>query len=122
VDLKIVVGSASDRLGERVCRALGVEQVTCLRGDYPDGELAPVICAPLRGHDVYLLQSTAPPVERNLMELLLLADACYREGAARITAVVPYFGYARQDRRTAPGCRSRPRWWAGCCGRSASTG
>jgi ribose-phosphate pyrophosphokinase len=103
MELKVVVGSASEELGTRVCRELGIDRVTYLRSDYPDGELAPVVCGPLRGDDVYLLQSTSPPVERNLFELLLLADACRREGAARITAVIPYFGYARQDRRTAPG-------------------
>ena len=103
MDLKIIVGSASEDLGDRVCRALGVERVACLRGDYPDGELEPVICAPLGGDDVYIVQSTSPPVERNLVELLLLVDACRREGAARVTAVMPYFGYARHDRRNAPG-------------------
>jgi ribose-phosphate pyrophosphokinase len=103
MELRVVVGSASDELGAAVCGALGVERVTYLRGDYPDGELAPVVCGSLRGDDCYIVQSTAPPVERNVMELLLLADACRREGASRVTAVVPYFGYARQDRRPAPG-------------------
>jgi ribose-phosphate pyrophosphokinase len=103
MDLNIVVGSASERLGDRICHALHLDAVPCLRSSFPDGELEVVVCKPLRGDDVFIVQSTSPPVERHLMELLLLADACRRQGAGRITAVMPYFGYARHDRRTAPG-------------------
>jgi ribose-phosphate pyrophosphokinase len=103
MDLSVVIGSASDDLGSRVCNELDVEPATCLRGEFPDGELQPVVCSPVRGHDVYVVQSTSPPVDRNLLELLLVADACRRAGAARVTAVIPYFGYARQDRRNAAG-------------------
>jgi ribose-phosphate pyrophosphokinase len=103
MDLSVVIGSASDDLGSRVCNELDVEAATCLRGEFPDGELQPVVCSPVRGHDVYVVQSTSPPVDRNLLELLLLADACRRAGAARVTAVIPYFAYARQDRRNAAG-------------------
>jgi ribose-phosphate pyrophosphokinase len=67
---------------------------------FPDGEIQIEILDSLRGRDVVLLQSTSPPVEQHLMELLLLADACRRAGAHRLTGVIPYFGYARQDRRT----------------------
>jgi ribose-phosphate pyrophosphokinase len=67
---------------------------------FPDGEVQVDIHESVRGHDVYILQSTSPPVAQHLMELLLLGDACRRAGAARTTAVIPYFGYARQDRRT----------------------
>jgi ribose-phosphate pyrophosphokinase len=67
---------------------------------FPDGETQIEIHESVRGHDVYLLQSTSPSVDQHLVELLLLADACRRAGAARLTAVIPYFGYARQDRRT----------------------
>jgi ribose-phosphate pyrophosphokinase len=66
---------------------------------FADGELHVEIEESVRGHDVYLVQSTSLPVDEHLMELLFLADACRRAGAARLTAVVPYFGYARQDRR-----------------------
>jgi ribose-phosphate pyrophosphokinase len=66
---------------------------------FPDSEVHVEIETSVRGHDVYLLQPTSPPSNENLMELLLLADASRRAGAARLTAVVPYFGYARQDRR-----------------------
>jgi ribose-phosphate pyrophosphokinase len=69
---------------------------------FPDGELCPNV-GDLRGEDVYVIQSTGPPVSENLTELLLLLDACRRSGARRITAVVPYFGYARQDRRSRAG-------------------
>jgi ribose-phosphate pyrophosphokinase len=103
MDMSVVIGSASDELGGRVCAALGTQPAQCLRGEFPDGELQPVVCTPVRGHDVYVVQSTSPPVERNLLELLFLVDACRRAGACRVTAVIPYFGYARQDRRTAPG-------------------
>jgi ribose-phosphate pyrophosphokinase len=67
---------------------------------FPDGEILIELGESVRGCDVFLLQSTSPPVEQHLMELLLLADACRRAGAGRLTAVIPYFGYARQDRRT----------------------
>jgi ribose-phosphate pyrophosphokinase len=67
--------------------------------DFPDNELNVVVHDNVQGHAVFLIQSTAPPVADHLLELLLLADACKRAGAARITAVIPYFGYARQDRR-----------------------
>jgi ribose-phosphate pyrophosphokinase len=66
---------------------------------FPDGELHVELQESVRGHDVYLIQSTSPPVEAHLLELWLLADACRRAGAAHLTTVVPYFGYARQDRR-----------------------
>ena len=69
---------------------------------FPDGELCPVVGA-MRGDDVYVFQPTAPPVNEHLMELALSVDACRRAGAERVTAVVPYFGYARQDRRSRPG-------------------
>jgi len=69
---------------------------------FPDNELKVRLEASARGHDVYLVQPTSPPVADHLLELLLLADACRRAGAARITGVVPYFGYARQDRKDQP--------------------
>ena len=72
--------------------------MACELDRFPDGELRPVM-NPVRGDDVYVIQPTGPPVSDHLMELLLLLDACRRDGAGRITAVVPYFGYARQDRR-----------------------
>ncbi len=100
--LCIVAGTANPNLADAV--AAGVGSVA-MRGGlerFPDGEFCPVV-GPMRGDDVYVLQPTAPPVNEHLMELALLLDACRRAGAGRVTAVVPYFGYARQDRRTRPG-------------------
>jgi ribose-phosphate pyrophosphokinase len=78
---------------------LGVEPAPCEVTKFPDGELHVSIGESVRGGDVYLVQSSSPPVDTHLMQLLLLADACRRAGAARLTAVMPYFGYSRQDRR-----------------------
>jgi ribose-phosphate pyrophosphokinase len=99
MELSVLAGQANGPLAERVAAALGKELGPVKVQRFPDGELS--VCVPdtVRGRDVYLLQPTGPPVESHLLELLLLADACRRAGAARLTAVVPYFGYARQDRR-----------------------
>jgi ribose-phosphate pyrophosphokinase len=98
--LTLLAGPASTRLGAEVAEILRVlpNGYECRR--FPDGEMQIELRESVRGHDVYVLQSTSPPVEQHLMELLLLADAARRAGAARLTAVIPYFGYARQDRRT----------------------
>jgi ribose-phosphate pyrophosphokinase len=98
--LTIFAGPASLGLGSRVCGLLGTSPAAYDCRRFPDGETQVDLRDSVRGHDVYLLQSTSPPVEQHLMELLLLADACRRAGAARLTGVIPYFGYARQDRRT----------------------
>jgi ribose-phosphate pyrophosphokinase len=81
---------------------LSCELTTCEVERFPDGELRPVI-ENVRGDDVYVVEPTGPPVSENVVELLLLLDACRRAGAGRLTAVVPYFGYARQDRRSKAG-------------------
>lgn len=98
-DVAVFTASASGALGSAVCKILGIPPaaVDCRR--FPDGEVQIELTESVRGRDVYLLQSTSPPVEQHLFELLLLSDACRRAGAARLTAVIPYFGYARQDRR-----------------------
>lgn len=98
--MTVLAGSASTRLGVDVCGILRAAPVAYECHRFPDGETQIDVRESVRGRDVYLLQSTSPPVEQHLMELLLLADACQRAGAARLTAVIPYFGYARQDRRT----------------------
>jgi ribose-phosphate pyrophosphokinase len=98
--ITVFAGPASVHLGPDVC---GFLQTSPARYDcrrFPDGEAQVELHESVRGHDVYLLQSTSPPVDQHLMELLLLADACRRAGASRLTGVIPYFGYARQDRRT----------------------
>lgn len=98
--MSLVVGPASARLGAEVAGLLEIPALghECQR--FPDGEMQVHLRESVRGRDVYLLQSTSPPVDQHLLELLLLADACRRAGAARLTAVMPYFGYARQERRT----------------------
>jgi ribose-phosphate pyrophosphokinase len=100
--LRVVSGSANPGLATAVASHLGVESDGCSLARFPDGELRPTI-ENICGADVYVVQPTAPPVNEHIVELLLLLDACRRSRAARVTAVVPYFGYARQDRRTAAG-------------------
>ena len=100
--LRIVAGSASPLLAGAVAEELGTEGVGGEVERFPDGELRPLI-DDVRGDDVYIVESTGPPVNDHLVELALLLDACRRGGADRITAVVPYFGYARQDRRSRAG-------------------
>ena len=82
-----------------MCKTLGVAPAAVHVRRFPDGEIQVELLESVRGRDVFILQSTSPPVEQHLMELLLLADACRRAGAGRLTGVIPYFGYARQDRR-----------------------
>ena len=96
--LRVVPGTANRLLAGAIATALRTEPVTCELERFPDGELRPVVDH-VRGDDVYVVQPTGPPVSDHLMELFLLLDACRRSGAERITAVLPYFGYARQDRR-----------------------
>lgn len=98
--MALVVGPASRLLGQDVAELLSVQPVAYDCHRFPDGETEIDIRESIRGRDVYLLQATSPPVDQHLVELLLLADACRRAGVHRLTAVIPYFGYARQDRRT----------------------
>lgn len=100
--LSMLYGSAHPQLGQVIGEDLGVEPAVCEVERFPDGELR-VKVGPLHGGDVYIIQPTGPPVNDHMVELLLLIDACRRESAGRITAVIPYLGYARQDRRNAPG-------------------
>ena len=95
----IIAGSSNHPLAERFAAALGAPLGSRDAARYPDGEIQVELHESVRGCDVYLLQSTAPPVEQHLLELLLLADACRRPIAACLTAVLLYTGYARQERR-----------------------
>jgi ribose-phosphate pyrophosphokinase len=97
--LILFTGSSNPRLARPVAALLGVSLGDRLLERFADGELHVEIRESVRGDDVFLIQPTSPPVEEHLIELLFLADACHRAGAARLTAVIPYFGYARQDRR-----------------------
>ena len=99
---RLVPGSGTEALASAVAAQLGTELTPCEVERFPDGELRPAV-AEVRGDDVFVLRSTGPPVNEHVVELLMLLDACRRAGADRITAVVPYFGYARQDRRGKPG-------------------
>lgn len=93
-------GTAHPRLAAAVAREMGVPLGECEVERFPDGEVTVRLQESVRGKEVFVLQPTAPPVNDNLMELLAFADACRRSAAARITAVVPYFGYARADKRS----------------------
>ncbi|MDW4909228.1 ribose-phosphate pyrophosphokinase [Streptomyces sp. ADMS] len=98
----VVAGTAHRALADAVAAALDTAPVACELERFPDGELRPVV-GHVQGEDVYVVQPTGPAVNEHLIELLLLLDACRRGGAHRLTAVVPYFGYARQDRRVRVG-------------------
>ncbi|MBL4585429.1 MAG: ribose-phosphate pyrophosphokinase [Pseudomonadales bacterium] len=97
--LKIFTGNATPELALRISHKLGMSLGNADVGSFSDGEVAIEINENVRGHDVFIIQSTCLPTNDNLMELVILADALRRASAARITAVIPYFGYARQDRR-----------------------
>ncbi len=92
-------GNANPPLAQEIARHLMVPLGRAVVGRFSDGEVNVELMENVRGRDVFIVQPTCPPANDHLMELLLLVDACRRSSAARITAVVPYFGYARQDRR-----------------------
>ena len=97
--LTLIAGSANVPLATSIAHELGVELCGRSVQRFPDTELHVEIERSVRGHDVYVIEPTGAHVDGNLMELIFLGDACRRAGAARLTAVVPYFGYGRQDRR-----------------------
>ncbi|MFZ5520194.1 MAG: ribose-phosphate pyrophosphokinase [Pseudomonadota bacterium] len=98
-DTVIFTGNANPALGEEIARHLGVELGKATVGRFSDGEVTVEIQQNVRGREVFVVQSTCAPTNDNLMELLIMVDALKRASAQRITAVIPYFGYARQDRR-----------------------
>ena len=98
-ELKIFSGRANPELTRRICHHLHLEPSRVTLGKFPDGENYCKLEEDVRGRDVFLLQPTAPPVNDNLMELLIMIDCCRRASASRVTAVIPYYGYARQDRK-----------------------
>lgn len=99
-NIKILAGNSHPALAMQIASALGLPLSKCTVGHFADGEVSVSIGESVRGSDVFLIQSTCAPVNDNLMELLIMIDACKRASAGRITAVIPYFGYARQDRKT----------------------
>jgi ribose-phosphate pyrophosphokinase len=100
--LWIFTGNANPELAQKICSHLDVSLGQALVTTFSDGEIRVEIGENVRGRDVFLIQSTSPPANHNLMELLIMIDAVKRASARRITAVIPYFGYARQDRKVAP--------------------
>src|ERR1700735_2946182 len=97
--MALFTGNANRALAHEIARHLAVPLGSAEVGRFSDGEVAVELIDNVRGRDVFIVQSTCPPVNDHLMELLVLVDACRRASAARITAIVPYFGYSRQDRR-----------------------
>ncbi|MCL2197755.1 MAG: ribose-phosphate pyrophosphokinase [Defluviitaleaceae bacterium] len=98
-EMKIFAGSANKLLAKSVAEQLNLELGNAETGFFPDGETKVIINETVRGNDIFIIQSTCFPVNDHLMELLIMIDAMRRSSAGRITVVVPYFGYARQDRR-----------------------
>ena len=99
---KIFAGSSSVEFAKEVCQSLDVPLSKAEIKRFSDGEISVQISESVRGRDVFIIQSTGAPSNDNLMELLIMTDALRRSSASSITAVVPYFGYARQDRKAAP--------------------
>ncbi|MBQ6701068.1 MAG: ribose-phosphate pyrophosphokinase [Oscillospiraceae bacterium] len=98
-DIKIFSGNAYPKAAEEIAKSLGLPVGKCTVGHFADGEVSVSLEESVRGSDVFIVQSTCNPVNDNLMELIIMMDAFRRASAGRITAVIPYFGYARQDRK-----------------------
>ncbi len=100
--MKIISGTAHRALAEKIAETLGQPLADVQVDAFPDGETAVKINENVRGEDVFIIQPSCPPTNHNIMELLILVDAARRASAERITAVMPFFGYARQDRKDQP--------------------
>ena len=98
-DMKIFTGNANPALAQEICKLIGIKLGEAEVKSFADGEASVSLYETVRGSDVFLINSTCKPVNDSLMELLIMVDACRRASAGRITAVIPYFGYARQDRK-----------------------
>ncbi len=98
-EIKVFTGNANPALAQGICDCLNISMGDAVCTHFADGECSVSVYEPVRGADVFLVQSTCGPVNDNLMELLVMIDAMRRASAGRITAVIPYFGYARQDRK-----------------------
>ncbi len=98
-DIKVFSGNANPKLAEEICKLMGTKLGESEVGTFSDGEIFVSLYETVRGSDVFVVQSTCTPVNNNLMELLIMIDALKRASAGRITAVIPYYGYARQDRK-----------------------
>ena len=100
--LKVFTGNSNPMLAEEICQYLHLPLSQVIVRTFSDGEIFVEVGENVRGADVFVVQPTSPPVNNHLMELLIMVDAMRRASARRITAVVPYYGYARQDRKVAP--------------------
>lgn len=100
--MKIFSGTANESLARAICKSIGMELGKCTIKPFPDGETFVKIEENVRGEEVFVVQPTAPPTNHNLMELFIMIDALRRASAKRITAVMPFYGYARQDRKDQP--------------------
>lgn len=98
-NIKIFCGNSNPQFAETICKALSIPMGQAEVKTFADGEVSVSLNETVRGADVFLVQSTCKPVNDNLMELLVMTDACRRASAGRVTVVIPYFGYARQDRK-----------------------
>ena len=96
--MKIFSGTSNPPLANAICDYIGIELGKCAVSAFPDGETFVKIEENVRGEDVFVVQSTGPPSNHNLMELFIMMDALRRASSSRITAVLPFYGYARQDR------------------------
>ncbi len=100
--MKIFSGTANEPLARAICQSIGVSLGKCTIKPFPDGETFVKIDENVRGEEVFVIQPTSPPTNHNLMELFIMIDALRRASAKRITAVLPFYGYARQDRKDQP--------------------
>jgi ribose-phosphate pyrophosphokinase len=100
VDIKLICGSANPNLGKEIAGILGTHPCDIRISRFADTEIHVQLEESVRGQDVYIIQSTCPPVNENIMEMLITIDACHRASARQITAVIPYYGYARQDHKS----------------------
>jgi len=100
--VKVFSGTANQPLAQAICKYIGIGLGKCNISPFPDGETFVKVEENVRGEDVFVIQSTCPPTNHNLMEMFIMIDAVRRASAARITAVLPFYGYARQDRKDQP--------------------
>ncbi len=100
--MKVFSGTANEPLARAICKYIGCEVGKCNITPFPDGETFVKIEENVRGEDIFIIQRPSPPTSHNLMELFIMIDALRRASAMRITAVMPFYGYARQDRKNQP--------------------
>src|SRR6266542_6961565 len=101
-ELKLIAGTANPGLAQRISEEIGVPLTDPRVRRFPDGEIDVKIQDSMRGHDVFVVQPTCHPINENLMELFIILDALRRASAGRVTAVIPYYGYARKERKSQP--------------------